>query len=474
MRIIYRDNYTPQIGDYHERIIIDGAQEKQWLFDCDGVYTDITGGVEIVNEKGQATNKAVSQKLFTDEINDEANARSEADRAIWEEIEDIEASSDVTDIVGTHADLENYDTSKLNDNDIIKVLVDETQDDKITYYRWDEETDTFTLVGAIGPYYTETEADNKFQDKLTAGANISIDANNEISATDTTYTAGTNISIDSDNVISAVSYTAGANVSIDANNVISATDTTYSDFVGTDGQVAGTAGLVPAPATTDAGKFLKADGTWDTVGGGIDPNTTFWGQNVALGAVKGAIHINAGSNSGGGWIYANDSNGQGSIGIPGNNQVIFATNYIRADFGADTGPTDGGGIGNYLKIYGVRAEYTDWGINLCTNGGIINMRDGVNLHDAATVAQGNTLSSAAPTSATVGVVGQLLTDTSGVALYQCTAVNSGSYTWEKVGAKLYTTTGQNTDGAVTQKLFTDTVGDIETALQILNSGAGVP
>ena len=41
-------------------------------------------------------------------------------------------------------------------------------------------------------------------------------------------------------------------------------------------------------------------------------------------------------------------------------------------------------------------------------------------------------------------------------------------------AKLYTTTGQNTDGSVTQKLFTDTVGNIESALQILNSGAGVP
>ena len=42
----------------------------------------------------------------------------------------------------------------------------------------------------------------------------------------------------------------------------------YVNFVGTDGTAAGVAGLVPGPATTDAGKFLKADGTWDTVGGG--------------------------------------------------------------------------------------------------------------------------------------------------------------------------------------------------------------
>ena len=61
--------------------------------------------------------------------------------------------------------------------------------------------------------------------------------------------------------------TAGSNIQID-NDTISATDTTYSDFTGTDGQTAGTAGLVPAPATTDDGKYLKADGTWASVNAG--------------------------------------------------------------------------------------------------------------------------------------------------------------------------------------------------------------
>lgn len=61
----------------------------------------------------------------------------------------------------------------------------------------------------------------------------------------------------------------GANLTLtQATGELSATDTTYSAFTGTDGTAAGTAGLVPAPATTDAGKFLKADGTWDTAGGG--------------------------------------------------------------------------------------------------------------------------------------------------------------------------------------------------------------
>lgn len=40
------------------------------------------------------------------------------------------------------------------------------------------------------------------------------------------------------------------------------------DFTGTDGQTDGTSGLVPAPLSTDNGKFLCADGTWQEAAGG--------------------------------------------------------------------------------------------------------------------------------------------------------------------------------------------------------------
>lgn len=88
----------------------------------------------------------------------------------------------------------------------------------------------------------------------------------------TTYTAGDGITIADDTISVDTTtiqpkLTAGSNITI-SDNTISATDTTYSNFTGTDGTAAGSAGLVPAPATTDAGKFLKADGTWDTAGGG--------------------------------------------------------------------------------------------------------------------------------------------------------------------------------------------------------------
>ena len=48
-------------------------------------------------------------------------------------------------------------------------------------------------------------------------------------------------------------------------------------FTGTDGTAAGAAGLVPAPATTDAGKYLKADGTWNSVNLSHNGVDTYYG-----------------------------------------------------------------------------------------------------------------------------------------------------------------------------------------------------
>lgn len=129
---------------------------------------------------------------------------------------------------------------------------------------------------------------------IKVGTNLSIDSGTGVlSATDTTYAnfsgattlvAGTSglvpapTTSDPDKYLKGdgtwatppgTTYTAGTNITI-TGTTISATDTTYSNFTGTDGVSAGAAGLVPAPATTDAGKFLKANGTWDTAGASLD------------------------------------------------------------------------------------------------------------------------------------------------------------------------------------------------------------
>lgn len=189
-----------------------------------------TGDVVLTTSDLENTSDYQTGSEVAAAISNEATAREAADNNLQTQIDGLSASSDVTDIVGTYAELQNYDTSTLGDNDIIKVLQDESRNGETTYYRWSTTTQSFTLIGEEGPYYTKAQADvllNAKQDTLTAGANIQI-----------------------------------------SNNTISATDTTYSDFTGTDGTTAGTAGLVPAPATTDAGKYLKADGTWDSVQAG--------------------------------------------------------------------------------------------------------------------------------------------------------------------------------------------------------------
>lgn len=66
-----------------------------------------------------------------------------------------------------------------------------------------------------------------------AGQNISISADNTISAVDTKYQAGHNIEITSGNVINALAeqYFAGDNINISSGNVISTSANVHSDFV---------------------------------------------------------------------------------------------------------------------------------------------------------------------------------------------------------------------------------------------------
>ena len=68
--------------------------------------------------------------------------------ALQDQIDTISAASDVTDIVGTYTDLQNYDTSSLSDKAIIKVLNDSTHNGTPSYYRWSTVTDTFTYIGS--------------------------------------------------------------------------------------------------------------------------------------------------------------------------------------------------------------------------------------------------------------------------------------------------------------------------------------
>lgn len=94
--------------------------------------------------------------------------------------------------------------------------------------------------------------------------------------------------------------TAGTNVSI-SGNTISATDTTYSNFTGATSSVAGTNGLVPAPAAGDEGKALHGDGTWkDTTAKLVEMSygeSNAWAKFIAAYNAGSIVYCRASSNA---------------------------------------------------------------------------------------------------------------------------------------------------------------------------------
>ena len=102
------------------------------------------------------------------ELTAEASARQNADNNLQGQIDALAVASDVVDVVGTYADLVNYDTTHIKANDIIKVLTDSTHSNALSYYRWviTGGVGAWVYVGSEGPFYTKAESDVLLQAKL--------------------------------------------------------------------------------------------------------------------------------------------------------------------------------------------------------------------------------------------------------------------------------------------------------------------
>ena len=156
------------------------------------IYQGIISGAPLYGQTGTHTDGAMTQKATSTALSNEATARGNADENLQQQIDAITASSDVADVVGTKAELNSYDTSKLTDNDVIKVLADESQNGATTYYRWNKTSGSFTLIGSEGPFYTKSEADTKFVTNSTYTAGMAAKQNN--------LSAGDDITIEDDTV----------------------------------------------------------------------------------------------------------------------------------------------------------------------------------------------------------------------------------------------------------------------------------
>lgn len=164
-----RDNLQKNINaEVNARIAADKELEQK-IEDLDSEALD----QEIVERKAadEALQASIDQEAATreqadNEFHEEIAVVKESittgDNNLQTQIDALVASTDVKDVVGTKAELDAYDTSTLGNNDIIKVLNDESEDGAITYYRWSTADDKFTLIGETGPYYTKSEADDTF------------------------------------------------------------------------------------------------------------------------------------------------------------------------------------------------------------------------------------------------------------------------------------------------------------------------
>ena len=572
---------APKNGEYCNAIVRYEANGRVYIYSKEGVPVLAGSDIESL------------EKMIKKEILD----RQGADNVLQQEIDDLKNSPDVVDIVATYADLQAYDTSKLGDNDIVRVLADETHDGDSTYYRWSTSTSSWTYIGGISIvastifYADRSETgdtrhiykDADLTQPATAQDLIDADEIGQVvlridmsNPSITRYFDGHLQDISymgnwvtcnfrflfnytyyeyaaasaSDSSYSFYAYdiqeklTAGTNISI-SGDTISATDTTYSDFTGTDGVDPGTAGLVPAPATTDAGKFLNADGGWESVveadgyilsgagapttstagtvgmlyedttngklyqctavsgstytwtevgagGGGVTPVQTIgtstsdvMSQNATSGMVFADPAIGNKIKIGNGCSIDNSLTNAIVIGqnsqiqvssedsiMIGNGGLCYGENGVA--IGKQANAASGGNYGTIAIGYGAVSR-SPWEVSIgvgvdtytsnllsCVNLGsyskatrqgevnistagqagqgygyngtdyrvIGGVHDGQNNHDAATVAQGNTLSTSAPTTSTVGVLGQLWTDTTNMHTYQCTAISGSTYTWQ--------------------------------------------
>ena len=120
-----------------------------------------------LNLDGSTFNVDTNTIATVQDVTNEATTRENSDANLQGQIDALTVSSDVIDVLGTYQDLQNYDTSHVKANDIIKVLQDSTHNNAMSYYRWvvADNVGAWVYVGSEGPYYTKSEADALLNDK---------------------------------------------------------------------------------------------------------------------------------------------------------------------------------------------------------------------------------------------------------------------------------------------------------------------
>lgn len=104
------------------------------------------------------TISAISGHLSSSIIS-EYNDRVSVDISLQNQIDTIEATQNVIDLVADYAALTEYDTTNVKVNDKIQVICDETSANQTTIYSWNN--NTWNGIGMFGPYYTKSQVEEE-------------------------------------------------------------------------------------------------------------------------------------------------------------------------------------------------------------------------------------------------------------------------------------------------------------------------
>lgn len=232
---------------------------------------------------------------------------------------------------------------------------------------------------------------------------------------------------------------------------LDATDTTYSAFTGTDGTSAGTAGLVPAPATTDAGKFLKANGTWDTAGSSVtvEQSTGTSQTSVMSQQAVSQMIFPAGEETSKGKIAIGKASAASSSGI--------AIGGFYTSFPTQANADNAIAIGSWARVSSANGAIA-MGNSAQISGGEGALALGANTYISSK--KGAVALGAYASPSSDGEVNIGSTSTS-------YGYNSSNY---RLLSGVYD--GQNAHDACTKGQLDTAVGNVESILQTLNSGNG--
>lgn len=385
-------------------------------------------------------------------------------QGIENEVEEIKNNPDVVDIVDTYADLQSYDTQHLSDNDIIRVLQDETHDGNSTYYRFNKNAGTWTFIGEIasgsGIEYVDLTLTGTIADGFTFTASKYLDEVLELVEDDkkvvfrVTIPTGTGLPTEGTYELPIFNWSespgkALAMTMVDLNGTVYAINCVYYAFAPGQGTHFNTGIIEVLIVPTGGGNFESKELT--TADYNDDPNNP---RCVSLWLLpdgfyhKGSSSVKIYAGEYGGypetadafWIITKSANQRyvftiqpGSSGLSGDDTFVMKSLYNPNPTSSTPLSTVSYGItrnilGSQNVVDNLTSTDTKYPLSAKQGKALKDLINGLVISGAG-----------APTTSTVGTVGQLYEDTTNGKLYQCTAVdntdpNAPVYTWTEVGA----------------------------------------